>query len=95
MVGVTGIGSGIDIDSIVKSMVAAERAPKEAQLANLEKKTTTQITAIGALKSAISEFQTALRALNKPELFQARSATSSKTDLVGVSASPKAGAGSY
>ena len=34
MVGVTGIGSGIDIDSIVKSMVAAERAPKEAQLAN-------------------------------------------------------------
>ena len=46
-------------------------------------------------KSAISEFQTALRALNKPELFQARSATSSKTDLVGVSASPKAGAGSY
>ena len=49
MVGVTGIGSGIDIDSIVKSMVAAERA-KEAQLANLEK-TTTQITAIGALKA--------------------------------------------
>ena len=51
MVGVTGIGSGIDIDSIVKSMVAAERAPKEAQLANPEKKTTTQITAIGALKA--------------------------------------------
>ena len=39
MAGVTGIGSGIDIDSIVKSMVAAERAPKETQLANLEKKT--------------------------------------------------------
>lgn len=95
MAGVTGIGSGIDIDSIVKSMVAAERAPKEAQLANLEKKTTTQITAIGALKSAISEFQTALGGLNKPELFQARSATSSKADQVAVTASTKAGAGSY
>src|SRR5690606_4915903 len=95
MAGVTGIGSGIDIDSIVKSMVAAERAPKETQLANLEKKTTTQITAIGALKSAISEFQTALGGLNKPELFQARSATSSKPDLVGITASTKAGAGSY
>jgi len=95
MAGVTGIGSGIDIDSIVKTMVAAERAPKETQLANLEKKTTTQITAIGALKSAISEFQTALGGLNKPELFQARSATSSKSDQVAVTASTKAGAGSY
>ncbi|MCI0916369.1 flagellar filament capping protein FliD [Pseudomonas stutzeri] len=95
MAGVTGIGSGINIDSIVSSMVAAERAPKETQLANLEKKTTTQITAVGALKSAISDFQTALGALNKPELFQARSATSSKSDLVGVSAKTTAGAGSY
>lgn len=95
MAGVTGIGSGIDIDSIVASMVAAERAPKETQLANLEKKTTTQITAIGALKSAISDFQTALGALNKPELFKARSATSSKPDLVGVTSTTTAGAGSY
>ncbi|MDX2351357.1 flagellar filament capping protein FliD [Stutzerimonas xanthomarina] len=95
MAGVTGIGSGIDIDGIVSSMVAAERAPKETQLANLEKKTTTQITAVGALKSAVSAFQTALESLNKPELFQARSATSSKTDLVGITASTTAGAGSY
>ncbi len=95
MAGVTGIGSGLDIDSIVAGMVAAERAPKETQLANLEKKTTTQITAVGALKGAISDFQTALAALNKPELFQARSATSSKSDLVGVTATTAAGAGSY
>lgn len=95
MAGVTGIGSGIDIDSIVAGMVAAERAPKESQLATLEKKTTTQITAIGALKGAISEFQTALGALNKPDLFQARSASSSKSDLVGVTAGTTAGAGSY
>ncbi|MCF6757509.1 flagellar filament capping protein FliD [Pseudomonas balearica] len=95
MAGVTGIGSGIDIDSIVAGMVAAERAPKESQLATLEKKTTTQITAIGALKGAISEFQTALGALNKPDLFRARSASSSKSDLVGVTAGTTAGAGGY
>lgn len=95
MAGVTGIGSGIDIDGIVKSMVAAERAPKETQLSTLEKKTTTQITAIGALKSALNDFQTALERLNKPELFQARSATSSKADQVAVTASAQAGAGSY
>lgn len=95
MAGVTGIGSGIDIDSIVKSMVAAERAPKETQLANLEKKTTTQISAVGALNGALADFQASLKALNKPELFQARSATSSSSDLVGVSATTKAGGGTY
>jgi len=95
MAGVTGIGSGIDIDSIVASMVAAERAPKESQLSTLESKTTTRITAIGTLKSAISEFQTALGKLNKPELFQARAATSSDADLLAVTAGISAGAGSY
>ena len=95
MAGVSGLGSGLNIDSIVASMVAAERAPRESQLASLEKKTTTQITAIGALKSAISDFQSALGALNKPALFQARSATSSKSDLVGVTAGTTAGGGRY
>ena len=95
MTGVTGIGSGIDIDSIVASMVSAERAPKEAQLKTLESKTTTRITAIGALKSAISEFQTALGNLNKPELFQARAASSSNSELISVKAGVTAGAGSY
>jgi flagellar hook-associated protein 2 len=95
MAGVTGIGSGIDIDSIVKSMVAAERAPKESQLKTLESKTTTRITAIGALKSAITEFQSALGNLNKPEVFEARAASSSNADLLSVKAGVTAGAGSY
>ncbi len=95
MAGITGIGSGIDIDSIVKSMVAAERAPKESQLKTLEAKTTTRITAIGALKSAITEFQTALGNLNKPDAFKARAASSSNTDLLSVKAGVTAGAGSY
>lgn len=95
MAGITGIGSGIDIDSIVKSMVAAERAPKESQLKTLEAKTTTRITAIGALKSAITEFQTALGNLNKPDAFKARAASSSNADLLSVKAGVTAGAGSY
>lgn len=95
MAGVSGIGSGIDIKGIVSSMVAAERAPKQTQLANLEKKTATQITSIGALKGAISDFQAALGSLNKADLFHARSASSSKADLVGVTAGTTAGAGTY
>ena len=43
MAGITGIGSGLDINSIVKTMVEAETAPKAAQLNRLEKATTTKI----------------------------------------------------
>lgn len=95
MAGITGIGSGMDIKGMVDAIVAAERAPKESQLANLEKKTTTQLTSLGQLKSAISNFQSALSTLNSPSSFLARSATSSDTKVVTASASQSAQAGSY
>lgn len=95
MAGITGLGSGIDIDSLVGGMVAAERAPKEAQLARLEKQTTTRITSLGSLRSAMSTFQSALEALNKPELFKARSTSVSGKDVLTATASTSAGAGSY
>lgn len=95
MAGITGIGSGIDIDTIVTSMVAAEKAPKQTQLDTLEKKTTTKITSLGALKGAISTFQTALSALKDSSVYQARAATSGDSTRLSVSAGTTAGAGSY
>ena len=61
MAGITGIGSGVDINSIVGAMVNAEKAPKEAQLARLEKASTTKFSALGTLKGALSEFQAAMK----------------------------------
>lgn len=95
MAGITGIGSGIDINSIVGAMVNAERAPKEAQLARLEKASTTKFSALGQLKSALSELQTALKDLNNPSLFEKRTATSSNTTALTASAGSAALAGSY
>ncbi|MCP8464856.1 flagellar filament capping protein FliD [Pseudomonas sp. ZM23] len=95
MAGITGLGSGLNIDSIVSSLVNAEKAPKQNQIDTLEKKTTTQITAIGGLKSAISTFQTALGKLNTINQFQARSFASSNNDVLKGSATEKAVAGSY
>ncbi|WP_298188033.1 flagellar filament capping protein FliD [uncultured Pseudomonas sp.] len=95
MAGITGIGSGIDIDSIVKAMVNAEQAPKQGQLAKLESKTTTQLTNLGQLKGAISSFQTALAALNSPSQFMARTASSSDSKVLAATASQSAPAGSY
>ncbi len=95
MAGITGIGSGMDIDSIVKASVAAEKAPKQNQIDKLESKSTTKLTSLGSLKSAVSEFQSALALLNSSTSFLSKSATSSNTSVLSATSSPSAIAGSY
>ncbi|WP_312842941.1 flagellar filament capping protein FliD [Stutzerimonas nitrititolerans] len=95
MAGITGIGSGMDIDAMVGALVAAEKAPKEAQLNRLETATTTKISALGTLRTALSSFQTALKGLNDIKLFENRSAKSSNTDLLTATASKTAQSGTY
>jgi len=93
--GITGIGSGMDIDAMVGALVSAEKAPKEAQLNRLESATTTKISALGTLRTALSSFQTALKDLNDIKLFENRSAKSSSTDLLTATASKTAQSGTY
>lgn len=95
MAGITGIGSGMDIDSIVTALVNAEKAPKEAQLARLEKATTEKFSAIGQFKSAIGEFQAALKDLNSATLFEKRTASSSNATLATATATKSAVSGNY
>lgn len=95
MVGITGIGSGIDIDSIVTAMVNAERAPKTNQLDRLEKTTVARISAMGSLTSALNTFKTAVDSLNKTSLFESRTASSSNTSALKVTAATTAPAGNY
>jgi len=95
MSGITGIGSGMDIDAMVGALVSAEKAPKEAQLNRLESATTTKISALGTLRTALSSFQTALKDLNDIKLFENRSAKSSNTDLLTATASKTAQSGTY
>ena len=95
MAGITGIGSGMDIKAMVEAIVTAERAPKAGQLQRLESKTTTQLTSLGQLKSAISTFQTALSELNSPSSFLARSVSSSDSKVATGTASQSAVAGNY
>ncbi|MEH6566103.1 MAG: flagellar filament capping protein FliD [Halopseudomonas sp.] len=90
-----GIGSGLDIRSIVDALVNAEKAPKEAQLNRLEKATTTKVSALGQFRSAMSAFQTSLADLNSASLFQKRSAVSANTDIFTATAGSKATAGNY
>lgn len=95
MVGITGIGSGIKIDEIVSALVNAERAPKTNQLDRLEKTTVARISAMGSLSSALNTFKTAVDSLNNPSLFSSRTASSSNTSALKVTAASTAPAGNY
>ena len=55
----TGIGSGLDISTIVKVLVDAEKLPKEAIFNRTEDRINAKVSAIGTLKSALSNFQDA------------------------------------
>ncbi|MFW5426290.1 MAG: flagellar filament capping protein FliD [Methylophagaceae bacterium] len=90
-----GIGSGLDIESLVTQLVAAEGQPTSFRLDRKEASFQADLSAYGTLKAALSTFQTSVKALNDPESFQGRSATSSDTDLFTVSADTTAVAGSY
>lgn len=95
MAGITGVGSGINIDSIIKVMVDAEKAPKANQLNKLETKTNSQFSALGSLRSAVSTFQTALGNLGKASLYESRTASLSSSGFLTATAASTAPAGKY
>jgi len=76
-------------------MVDAEVAPKASQLGRLEKTTEAKFSALGQLQSALGNFQTAMKDLNKMALFDNRTATSSNTALLSATAEKTALSGKY
>lgn len=90
-----GIGSGLDIASLVQQLVAAERQPLEQRLTRRESQITAEISALASLKSALSTFKSALENLKSVDVFLTRTAKSSDTDVFEASASASAAPGSY
>ena len=89
-----GIGSGLDVSSIVSQLMALERRPLTT-LDTKEAKLQSQLTAYGSLKGALSSFQSAVAALANPAKFSAVTASLADTTAATVSASSAATAGSY
>ena len=58
---ITGVGSGLDINSIVTQLVAAESAPVANRIKRSLEQQNVHISALGAVKSAMSEFKDAVR----------------------------------
>lgn len=91
----TGIGSGIDINSLVSDLVSAEGAPKIALFDKKEATLSAQISAYGLFKSALSDLQSSFAALADDNTYITRSATSSDKTKFTATADATAAFGSY
>lgn len=91
----TGLGSGLDVKSLVDQLVAAERQPVATRLATQEARASAQLTAIGRLKSALAAFDDAVGALADLDQFQQRTATVSDEKRLAATVTPAAVPASY
>ncbi len=90
-----GLGSGLDINSLVSQLVAAERAPQQTSIDSQRSKITTQVSALGSLKSSLSAMRDALVGLKSGAAFNARTAVSANTAIFTASASSASSVGHY
>lgn len=89
-----GIGSGIDVESLITRLVALERKPIE-QLKQSTDGLKTQLSAIGKLQSSVSNLRDLASKLSRSDGFSGASAASSDAATVTASASAGAALGSY
>lgn len=81
-----GIGSGLDLSSILTSLETSEKAAL-TPISTQQSSYTAKLSAYGTLKSALTTFQTANSTLNNANLFSSTSATSTTTAFSATTAS--------
>lgn len=90
----TGIGSGLDVNSIISGLMKVEQAP----LTNLQRAATTiqtTISAFGAVQAAMASFRDTAAALALPSTWNATTGTSGDPSSVGVTSGAGAAPGNY
>ncbi|CDZ78354.1 Flagellar cap protein [Legionella massiliensis] len=92
-----GIGSGLDVKSIVDALVKAEITPTKNRLDRQEADLTTKLSAFGQIKSALAKLQTSMMKL--ADLSQFNTLTTSVSDnsalTTSISSSSAASPGNY
>lgn len=91
----SGVGSGLDIESLVTQLVAAERAPLDARITRRESALTVEISALGGLKGSLATLRDALTGLTTTSSMLLRTATSPDEDVFTASAGEAVPPGSY
>jgi flagellar hook-associated protein 2 len=87
-----GLGSGLDVNGIVTSLMGIEQKPLTA-VTKQKTDYQSQISAYGSLKSSLSTFQTAVSALSSASKFNAQTVTTSNAAVYTATANGAAALG--
>lgn len=90
----SGISSGLDVNSIVTQLVAAESGQLDI-IADKKSALQSKISAFGTLKSSLASFQTALASLSTASKFNVQSTNISDNSVISATANGKATSGDY
>lgn len=88
-------GSGLDVNSLVSQLVAAERAPIQQRFSRVESQINTQLSAFGTVRAGLSTLQSALSALKTADSLQGKRVVSSDPTVFKATASASASPASY
>jgi flagellar hook-associated protein 2 len=91
----TGIGSGLDITSIVSSLTTAFGAAQTTQLTNTQNTLDAQVSAFGTFTAALDTLKLALPALEDPSALAAFTATVADKNIATATTTSDAVAGNY
>jgi flagellar hook-associated protein 2 len=90
-----GVGSGLDVNTLVTQLVAAERAPAEQRITRTQTSIDTKLSALGVMKGMLSALQSSVGALRTEASLLARKAESSDTTVLRANAVSTAPPGTY
>ncbi|WAW09550.1 flagellar filament capping protein FliD [Oxalobacter vibrioformis] len=89
-----GVGSGLDLESIIEQLMQVEQRPV-ALLASKESSYNTKLSAYSQLKSSVSSFQSVMNSLSSSSTYQNTTGSVSDESIASLTASSKASSGSY
>lgn len=76
-----GIGSGLDLESIIEAFVTSESLPTEIRLQEKEDRVNTELSGLGSFKSSLSTFQTIINKLASIDDFNEQVIDASNDDI--------------
>ena len=93
-----GVGSGLDLESIITATVDAENLPKLQNFAKKESEISVSLSSVGAIKSSLSSLDDVMEKLSDIENFNKRTATltqPSSGDLISVTTTAESTSASF
>lgn len=91
----TGIGSGLDVSTLVQQLVASERSPTATRIDRFERETKAEISAFGTLRSAFDTLRSAIGKLSSDDTALARKVTVAEGAGFTATAAANAATGRY